>query len=98
MYFVLLHFGFITTAGLVNKGGVVNSSGNSISRGNPSLHPHHQINNSHQIHYSASQDVYSNSAATPGSAGNQFLYFTLWLELIRLSNISGQLFLLKCQF
>ena len=49
--------------------GVVNSSGNSISRGNPSLHPHHQINNSHQIHYSASQDVYSNSAATPGSAG-----------------------------
>ena len=48
--------------------------------------------NSHQIHYSASQDVYSNSA------GNQFLYFTLWLELIRLSNISGQLFLLKCQF
>ena len=55
--------------------GVVNSSGNSISRGNPSLHPHHQINNSHQIHYSASQDVYSNSAATPGSAGKYSPFF-----------------------
>ena len=57
--------------------GVVNSSGNSISRGNPSLHPHHQINNSHQIHYSASQDVYSNSAATPGSAGKIITFFSI---------------------